>query len=117
MTNRLDSNGSGLKLDKIGHFSQVLKPRLEKSHYTISLSFLLFYSMDFLKLGYCNAISSKTGTLQCNTLPYYMAELADGEKEYSGWFPELSEPRTAYGLISLICVLEKIFKRKHFGVQ
>ena len=51
-----------------------------------------------------------------------MAELVQGEKEHSDWFSERSEfcgplRWTVHELSSLICVLEKIFKRKHFGVK
>ena len=49
---------------------------------------------------------------------YYVAELVQGEKEHSDWFPERSELRwTAHELNSLICVLEKKFKRKHCDVK
>ena len=55
---------------------------------------------------------------------YYMAELVQGEKEHSDWFPERSEfcytdrlngPLT--NCRSLIGVLERLFKRKHFDVK
>ena len=58
-------------------------------------------------------------------MAYYMAEMVHGEKEYSDWFPErsvfcYSRPLrwTVHEPISMICILEKIFKRgKHFGVK
>ena len=53
-----------------------------------------------------------------------MAELVQGEKEHSVWFPDGSkfcytELRrwTAHKGISLIFFLENVFKRKHFGVK
>ena len=60
----------------------------------------------------------------CN-IYYYMAELVQREKEHSDWFPSGAVRVLLYGLlrwtahkvISLICALEKIFKRKHFGHQ
>ena len=53
-----------------------------------------------------------------------MAELVQGEKEHSDWFPLAVRILvygplrwTAHEVISLICVLEKMFKRKHFIVK
>ena len=54
-----------------------------------------------------------------------MAELVQDGKDHTDLFPALSGPNFAiqtakmdrYEVISLIYVLEKIFKRKHFGVK
>ena len=52
---------------------------------------------------------------------YYMADLVQGEKMHSDWFPERSEygllRLIAHEVISPICIFEKILKRKRFGAK